>query len=73
MLNLMMYIGIHRDKKENRVIASVSLGAERTFIMTHAPPAASSRRDEAVLKSTTILHYPDQGEEDRSVLLRSHK
>jgi len=28
------YIGKHRDTKENKVITSLSLGAERTFIMT---------------------------------------
>ena len=28
------YIGKHRDTKENKVIVSLSLGAERTFIMT---------------------------------------
>jgi len=29
-----VYIGRHRDTKENNVIASLSLGAERSFIMT---------------------------------------
>ncbi|RDB26076.1 DNA oxidative demethylase ALKBH2 [Hypsizygus marmoreus] len=42
MLNLYedgsVYIGNHRDNLENRVIASVSLGAPRTFIMTHDAP-----------------------------------
>ncbi|GAA5828487.1 hypothetical protein JCM11251_000816 [Rhodosporidiobolus azoricus] len=48
MLNLYedgsVYIGNHRDNKENRVIASLSLGAVRTFILTHTspPPSASS-------------------------------
>ncbi|KAF9455388.1 hypothetical protein BDZ94DRAFT_1230930 [Collybia nuda] len=48
MLNLyedgQIYIGNHRDNIENRVIASVSLGAPRTFIMTHnsAKPARAS-------------------------------
>jgi hypothetical protein len=32
-------IGNHRDNLENRIIASVSVGAERTFVMTYAPPA----------------------------------
>ncbi|SCZ96108.1 BZ3500_MvSof-1268-A1-R1_Chr8-1g10010 [Microbotryum saponariae] len=78
MLNLYedgkVYIENHRDNKENRVIASVSLGAERTFIMTHAPPARYSRRDKGESKSATIPHNPDQeGEEDGSVLLRPHK
>ncbi|PPR00128.1 hypothetical protein CVT26_008908 [Gymnopilus dilepis] len=39
MLNLYedgtVYIGNHRDNLENKVIASLSLGAPRTFIMTH--------------------------------------
>ena len=30
-----VYIGLHADSLENRVIATVSLGAERTFIMRH--------------------------------------
>ena len=30
-----VYIGLHADGLENRVIATVSLGAERTFIMRH--------------------------------------
>ena len=30
-----VYIGLHADTLENRVIATVSLGAERTFIMRH--------------------------------------
>ncbi|KAG0659200.1 hypothetical protein C6P46_005253 [Rhodotorula mucilaginosa] len=48
MLNLyengQIYIGNHRDNRENRVIASLSLGAPRTFILTHdkTPPLASS-------------------------------
>lgn len=45
MLNLYedgsVYIGNHRDNLENRVIASVSLGAPRTFIMTHDAPKRS--------------------------------
>lgn len=39
MLNLYdkgdVYIGLHSDSLENRVIATVSLGVERTFIMRH--------------------------------------
>jgi alkylated DNA repair dioxygenase AlkB len=30
-----VYIGIHADNLENRVIATVSLGVERTFVMRH--------------------------------------
>ena len=36
-----IYIGNHRDNKENRVIASVSFGAPRTFIMTYDKPSAA--------------------------------
>ncbi|KAM0787140.1 hypothetical protein ACM66B_006391 [Microbotryomycetes sp. NB124-2] len=38
-----VYIGNHRDNKENRVIASLSLGAPRTFIMRHDALAKTSR------------------------------
>ncbi|KPV72861.1 uncharacterized protein RHOBADRAFT_46450 [Rhodotorula graminis WP1] len=39
-----VYIGKHRDNRENRVIASLSLGQPRTFILTHThpPPALST-------------------------------
>jgi alkylated DNA repair dioxygenase AlkB len=30
-----VHLGPHRDNKENRVIASLSLGAERDFVLTH--------------------------------------
>src|ERR1700738_4381184 len=30
-----VYIGLHADNLENRIIATVSLGVERTFIMRH--------------------------------------
>ncbi|BGP35954.1 hypothetical protein JCM10296v2_007806 [Rhodotorula toruloides] len=33
-----IYIGNHRDNRENRVIASLSLGAPRTFVLTHDSP-----------------------------------
>ncbi|BGP44053.1 hypothetical protein JCM10449v2_008110 [Rhodotorula kratochvilovae] len=36
-----VYIGKHRDNRENRVIASLSLGAPRTFILTHDRPPPS--------------------------------
>ncbi|GAA5932000.1 alpha-ketoglutarate-dependent dioxygenase AlkB family protein [Sporobolomyces koalae] len=38
--NGQVYIGNHRDNRENRVIASLSLGAARTFIMEHDRPPA---------------------------------
>ncbi|POY72767.1 hypothetical protein BMF94_4175 [Rhodotorula taiwanensis] len=43
-----IYIGNHRDNRENRVIASLSLGAPRTFILTHdkPPPAPSEPKAE---------------------------
>ncbi|GAA5845895.1 hypothetical protein JCM9279_002416 [Rhodotorula babjevae] len=38
-----VYIGKHRDNRENRVIASLSLGQPRTFVLTHTnPPPPSS-------------------------------
>lgn len=53
-----IYIGKHRDNKENRVIASLSLGAERTFILTHDPPKTArtepSTTTEKKRKSTTL-------------------
>ena len=30
-----VYIGLHADNLENRVIATVSVGVERTFVMKH--------------------------------------
>ncbi|BGP28132.1 alpha-ketoglutarate-dependent dioxygenase alkB-like protein [Rhodotorula toruloides] len=36
-----IYIGSHRDNRENRVIASLSLGASRTFVLTHDAPSSS--------------------------------
>ncbi|KAG8720348.1 hypothetical protein FRC08_000501 [Ceratobasidium sp. 394] len=42
-----VYIGKHSDNKENKVIASVSLGAVRTFIMT---PKVSARNKSAPVK-----------------------
>lgn len=30
-----VYIGLHADNLENRVIATVSVGAERVFVMRH--------------------------------------
>jgi alkylated DNA repair dioxygenase AlkB len=39
-----VHIGKHRDNKENKVIASLSLGAERDFILTH--DAHTKGRDE---------------------------
>ncbi|GAA5970402.1 hypothetical protein JCM11641_001697 [Rhodosporidiobolus odoratus] len=56
MLNLYeygnVYIGNHRDNKENRVIASLSLGATRTFNLTHtSPPSASSTSAQSATES----------------------
>ncbi|KAF8071471.1 2OG-Fe(II) oxygenase [Lyophyllum atratum] len=55
MLNLYedgsVYIGNHRDNLENRVIASVSLGAPRTFIMTHDAP----KRPKSTMESPTLV------------------
>ncbi|KAF8312508.1 hypothetical protein DL93DRAFT_2206397 [Clavulina sp. PMI_390] len=38
-----VYIGRHSDTKENNVIASLTLGAERTFVMTPAKKSQSSK------------------------------
>ncbi|KAG9121461.1 hypothetical protein FRC07_002581 [Ceratobasidium sp. 392] len=45
-----VYIGKHSDTKENKVIASVSLGAVRTFIMT--PKVTARNKASASAKST---------------------
>jgi alkylated DNA repair dioxygenase AlkB len=39
-----VYIGLHSDGLENRVIATVSVGAERTFIMRHRTLKGEVRR-----------------------------
>jgi alkylated DNA repair dioxygenase AlkB len=39
-----VYIGLHSDGLENRVIATVSVGAERTFIMRHRTLKGETRR-----------------------------
>jgi alkylated DNA repair dioxygenase AlkB len=41
-----VYIGLHADNVENRVIATVSVGAERTFVMKHR----TRKGDEGVKK-----------------------
>ncbi|KZT35231.1 hypothetical protein SISSUDRAFT_1051700 [Sistotremastrum suecicum HHB10207 ss-3] len=50
--NGMEYIGRHRDTKENRVIASLSLGAVRTFIFTPTKNAGES----ASIKKIPLLN-----------------
>ncbi|KAK4047824.1 hypothetical protein OIV83_005167 [Microbotryomycetes sp. JL201] len=40
-----VYIGNHRDNRENRVIASLSLGAPRTFIMRHDSLTKATKSD----------------------------
>ncbi|GAA5869880.1 hypothetical protein JCM16303_001828 [Sporobolomyces ruberrimus] len=48
-----VYIGNHRDNRENRVIASLSLGAPRTFIMEHdKPPSDAPATSKKPLKQT---------------------
>ncbi|TFK61710.1 hypothetical protein BDN72DRAFT_828091 [Pluteus cervinus] len=69
MLNLYedgsVYIGNHRDNMENRVIASLSLGTPRTFVMTYDPlqsaldssesaPPKKRRRKQSNAKSTAV-------------------
>lgn len=39
-----VHIGCHRDNIENRVIASVSLGAVRNFVMSYAPTKAGAAK-----------------------------
>ncbi|GAA5962323.1 hypothetical protein JCM21900_003088 [Sporobolomyces salmonicolor] len=48
-----VYIGNHRDNRENRVIASLSLGAPRTFIMTHDSPPSSAKPSKSKSKSSS--------------------
>ncbi|GAA5988379.1 hypothetical protein JCM10908_003538 [Rhodotorula pacifica] len=68
MLNLyengQIYIGNHRDNRENRVIASLSLGAPRTFILTHdkPPPKAS----QAASAPTVAAEFPASSTEPSS-------
>ncbi|GAA5913472.1 alpha-ketoglutarate-dependent dioxygenase AlkB family protein [Sporobolomyces salmoneus] len=74
-----VYIGNHRDNRENRVIASVSLGSPRIFIMEHdKPPSdapASSKKPVKVTKSKTTPAsappppLPESKEEDPDHLL----
>ncbi|KAF8955699.1 hypothetical protein BDZ97DRAFT_1856324 [Flammula alnicola] len=55
MLNLYedgkVYIGNHRDNIENKVIASVSLGASRTFIMTRDRRSKGAQSPDRTSKS----------------------
>ncbi|GAA6030639.1 hypothetical protein JCM8097_006251 [Rhodosporidiobolus ruineniae] len=46
------YIGSHRDLKENRVIATVSLGAARTFNLKHDHPPSSPSSPSSSSSST---------------------
>lgn len=57
-----VYIGNHRDNRENRVIASVSLGAARTFILEHdrPPPDAPASSKKPVRKVRTVKSQEDQ-------------
>ncbi|GAA6001998.1 alpha-ketoglutarate-dependent dioxygenase AlkB family protein [Rhodotorula paludigena] len=62
MLNLYedgnVYIGHHRDNRENRVIASLSLGAPRTLVLTHdKPPAPASSSASAESSSADAPLY----------------
>ncbi|GAA6010529.1 hypothetical protein JCM11491_006982 [Sporobolomyces phaffii] len=60
-----VYIGNHRDNRENRVIASLSLGAPRTFIMEHDKPpsdapASSKKPIRAKAKAASKQKADDQ-------------
>lgn len=46
-----VHIGSHRDNLENRVIASVSVGAERTFHMEYAAPRPRATKGKAAKAS----------------------
>ncbi|KAF8149091.1 hypothetical protein B0H34DRAFT_668001 [Crassisporium funariophilum] len=63
MLNLYedgsVYIGNHRDNIENRVIAAVSLGVPRTFIMTRDDKAIAKRPPRKPNVTTTKAEKPD--------------
>ncbi|KAJ3511755.1 hypothetical protein NLJ89_g3907 [Agrocybe chaxingu] len=63
MLNLYedgtVYIGNHRDSPENKVIASVSLGAPRTFIMTQDPKAQKRKANHANPSSVENVERSD--------------
>ncbi|GAA5872730.1 hypothetical protein JCM3774_005043 [Rhodotorula dairenensis] len=54
--NGQIYIGNHRDNRENRVIASLSLGAPRTFVLTHDKPPAPKRTSSS---TTTTASEPE--------------
>ncbi|PRQ75550.1 2OG-Fe(II) oxygenase [Rhodotorula toruloides] len=61
-----IYIGNHRDNRENRVIASLSLGAPRTFVLTHdspPPKAAEPASDDESASSSSA----------KTALLYSHR
>ncbi|CAO1635302.1 unnamed protein product [Parajaminaea phylloscopi] len=65
MLNLYedgsVYIGKHSDNLENRVIVTVSLGAQRSWIMTRKPPRgakAESKRSGVKLPKPETRRWP---------------
>ncbi|GAA5978666.1 hypothetical protein JCM5350_002472 [Sporobolomyces pararoseus] len=74
-----VYIGNHRDNRENRVIASVSLGAPRTFILEHdkpptnAPASAKKPVKAAKSKSTVVSPAPSETTEGNEAGLLYYK
>ncbi|KAK4056064.1 hypothetical protein OIO90_002795 [Microbotryomycetes sp. JL221] len=73
MLNLYedgkVYIGNHRDNRENRVIASLSLGAPRTFIMRHDSRSGKmamkgSKTDKAMSNAAATEDPPEPSTDD---------
>lgn len=54
-----VHIGKHRDNKENKIIAAVSIGAERDFIMTHdrygKEPEDADNKDGKVMRKRWTL------------------
>lgn len=77
MLNLYengsVYIGRHRDNVEERVIASLSLGAPRTFIMTHdgykpsKQTTASSHKTRSSRRSKATSNNPEEDSSSASL------
>jgi len=49
------YIGKHRDTKENKVIVSLSLGAERTFVMTPNKSVTGAKPHRWKLENGSLL------------------
>ncbi|KAF9477711.1 hypothetical protein BDN70DRAFT_914008 [Pholiota conissans] len=62
-----VYIGNHRDNLENKVIASVSLGAPRTFIMTRDKRSKMGRAPPTASNESLPTSAPSQSQKRRKV------